>query len=594
MRCPACGLHHPSQYESCVSCGAAFLKGPAAAAPTTKETTSSPVSSPASNPASGSVPQERASAQPNNIAQIARQSIDGEEKPSAADNSGTMHTYSYSSREQESVQAHSANNSPGYAQGHVRRRHAKEKLHHSGLPIAMGVAVAVVILLLSAGVTIYFLTRPTDDQRLYNEGRQQLESGQYAFALKTLLKAQSATPNNPQVLLALARCYVGVDQIDKAWDCINQAQQLGLAVVSEPQLASDMANYYRQHQQYERALELMRPLAQANIAGKKAELADLDALWGDQALSNNDLEVALKCWEEVRELKDGSRFAEVDARLTTIYQKMATQALALHDEDTALTYLNRLNAMAPNAICYKQASEIYEHKGQLDYAIDQLKHAMDLGANGEAMQSKYATLLDRRGKELIDQGDTSAGYGYLQQAESLDKSLTKAKVVLRNGKVVLDPASGIASLSGEIWNPGSNTISYLTMRTELWDPLASRVLWQHEQKVVDEFMPPLAENESRTINLSAGVALKKDTVAQLRVYFDGDLYKAYQVNPLLQASQGGFRAKTNATRLASPQSQPGNSSQPVQQPAMPEAGKSTAPVAKTPGAEDKTLKELDF
>ncbi len=504
------------------------------------------------------------------------------------DNSSPPHTYS---QEPDNISGHSQGGANGYAQGHVRRRHTKERVHHSGLPIALGVTVAVVILLLSAGVTIYFLTRPTDDQRLYNEGRQQLESGQYAFALKTLLKAQAATPNNPQVLLALARCYVGVDQIDKAWDCINQAQQLGSAVVSEPKLASDMANYYRQHQQYDRALELLRPLAQANIPGKKAELADLDALWGDEALSNNDLPLALKCWEEVRELKDGSRYSEVDARLTTIYQKMATQAIAARDEETALTYLNRLNAMAPNALCYKQASEIYEHKGQLDYAIDQLKHAMDLGANGDTIQSKYATLLDRRGKELIDLGDTSAGYGYLQQAESLDKSLTKAKVVLRNGKVVLDPQNGLASLSGEVWNPGGNTISYLTMRTELWDPLASRILWQHEQKIVDEFMPPLAENESRTINLSCGIPLKKDTVAQMRVYFDGELYKSYQVNPVLQGSlPGGFKARTGATRLVSPQV----SGTAAPQSVVPGASKAAEPVAKTAGPEDKTLKELDF
>jgi len=54
---------------------------------------------------------------------------------------------------------------------------------------------------------------------------------------------------------------------------------------NRPQLTSDLAKYYEQRNQYSRAAELLRPLAGQNIPHKKAELADLDALWETNVLT---------------------------------------------------------------------------------------------------------------------------------------------------------------------------------------------------------------------------------------------------------------------------------------------------------------------
>src|SRR5690606_5082995 len=132
-------------------------------------------------------------------------------------------------------------------------------------------------------------------------------------------------PDDPRAHLLLARAYVGINDVDKAWESISRAQQLGEGVVAEPDLASDLANYYMKKKNYEKAIGLLRPLAKRDVKGKKAELADLDAAYGDEMLAAGNLDKALACWEEVRELRTGSRFGEAEARLATIYEKFANK-----------------------------------------------------------------------------------------------------------------------------------------------------------------------------------------------------------------------------------------------------------------------------
>src|SRR4029453_5200903 len=303
---------------------------------------------------------------------------------------------------------------------HARRSKVVGHAHRSVLPTAVGIVVALAILLVSAGVTIFFLTKPGDDELLLREGQRELANGQYAFAVKTLERVMTLRPNDARVYLSLARAYVGVDQVDKAWECIAHAQQLGTGVVSEPQLASELANYYRQRGEHERAIGLLRPLAQANIPGKGAELADLCALWGDEAIRAGDLDRALQCWEEVRTLRDGTRYQESDARLATIYQKMVAKFIVDKDDTRALAFLAKLNIIAPNASNYERMSEIDERRGQLELAIDQLRIDARLPSKGANLDRRLAALMAKRGKELLDQGDTAGGYAYLQQARSLD------------------------------------------------------------------------------------------------------------------------------------------------------------------------------
>lgn len=185
-------------------------------------------------------------------------------------------------------------------------------------------------------------------------------------------------------------------------------------MATEPELASDLANYYRLRKQYEKSIDLIRPLADQNIPGKRGELADLNALAGDEALSSGDLEKALRSWEEVQTLKEGSRFGEAEARLATIYEKLAKQFAAEKKDDEALAYLAKLTAINKNPKHYETSAEIYEKSDKLELAIDQLRKALELSASPR-LQRKLATLLARRGKEMLDAGQSETGYAYLQQ-----------------------------------------------------------------------------------------------------------------------------------------------------------------------------------
>ena len=473
MQCHSCGLFLPAHYKECVSCGAA----------------------------------------------LAHQAPSGEVNP----------PQSYqASRDLDDHSSHETNHvtSHDHARHHQQKRATlKNKLHQSNIPVSLGVLVAIAIIVLFAGGTYFFLTRPGDDDRLVSQGQKELANGQYAFAVKTFEKSLSAHPNNPRVLLSLARAYVGVDQVDKAWQLITQAQQQGVSVVSEPQLASELANYYRQREQFEKAIELLRPLAQAGVPGKRGELADLDALWGDIALRDGDLEKALQCWEEVKQLGEGSRYAEADARLTTIDQRLADKFVAAGDDAKALSYLTKLNTTVERPANLERTAAIYERKGDLDLAIDQYQKAMILYGQEPAadlIKQKLAVLLERRGKELLDKGESDTGYGYLQQAKEMDTTIGGGKVALRGVQVSF--AGGSASIKGNVWNPGPDPVSSLSLKADLYDPASGRVLWQQDRRVIDEFEIPLSRDETRPFQFFAGAA---KAGYELRVYIDGTLYKSY-------------------------------------------------------------------
>jgi Flp pilus assembly protein TadD len=534
MQCPNCGLHHPAQYDNCVSCGAQ-LKQAVVEQPTV------------------SSPQEK------------------------------------------------THREPLVTHKQARPRH---RAHKAGLPTATGVLVAVAIVLVSAGTTIFLLNRPADDNALYERGRNQLATGQYAFAMKTLEKAAAENPKDARVFLLLARAYVGADQIDKAWQCISQAQQLGSGVIAEPELASDLANYYRQHNQYDRAVDLLRPLAQANVAGKKAELADLDALWGDDALRDDKLEQALKCWEEVKDLREGTRLGEADARLSTIYQKLANQYITQNNDAAALPYLNKLNAIAENGATYQLTSGIYERQGQLEMAVDQMKHAITLSPDNTGLKAKLALLLDKRGKELLDSGDTTSGYGYLQEAKGLDPTMSVPAVTLRNVHINVD-GSHKPTIAGEVWNPGPDTMNYLNLKMDVFDPLTDRVLWQTEQKVIDQFDTPLASQATRPFSVVSQTSVNAGDV--VRLYLNGNLYNTYPMQTYLGGKEGKATAtvggaQANQTGKLSKQGQAANQ-MPQPAPSITDTVNNTqakqAPDTERPepaktSPEDKTLKDLDL
>jgi tetratricopeptide (TPR) repeat protein len=473
MKCPGCGLYHPPLYERCVSCGANL----------------------------GSVSSE------------AGHKGNGRDEPTAP---AAVQTIEPAPEETPPIPP--------------AKRHRGKHTHYSGLPTAAGVAAVLAIILISAGATIFFLTKPRDDERLYSQGLKELSGGQYAFAVKSLEKASAIKPNDARIFLALARAYVGVDQVDKAWDAISQAQQLGAGVVSDPTLASELANYYRQHQQYERAIELLRPLATANIPGKRAELADLDALYGDEALSKGDYDKALKLWEEVRDLREGARYTEADSRLATIYQKLVDSLVQKGDDTGALSYLGKLTTMAQNPTYFEKSAEIYERRGQLELAIDQLRKAARLAGANSTIHERLAAIMAKRGKELLDAGDTAAGYGYLQEARALDPvHNTVPTVTVRSIQIAIDPLTANPHLSGEVWNPGPNQINQLSLRIVLVDTIGSRNLWEQTKRVIDEFEPPLDPQAAKPFIMDIPVAVKENGMTAVNVYLNGDLYKSYPI-----------------------------------------------------------------
>ncbi|CAN5220697.1 hypothetical protein BH10CYA1_BH10CYA1_07090 [soil metagenome] len=518
MKCPGCGLYHPPQYENCVSCGVNLKNqeptNPDVAGPSVVTT-----ERPATRDNESSSRRGRRSSNRNGERAELEQELAFRDDERAADpnrsreEEASENEFDMSERPPDSVR---------------RSKHVKGG-YKSGASTSAGILLALTVVLISAGAVFFFVTKQPDDQRLLEQGQKELQNGQYAFAVTTLNQALTLRKKDGKVYLALARAYVGVDQVEKAWDCISQAQQLGLGVVAEPALASDLANYYRQRGKYERAIELLRPLAKAGVAGKKAELADLDALWGDEALRSGKVDQALKCWEEVRALREGSRYSEADARLATIYQKIANAAANDNDDAKALVYLTKLNNIAQNSRNFEMASDIYVRTGELELAIDQLRRAVKLSARNPVLEKKLSLLLSKRGKELLDQGNSDAGYGYLQQAKEMNGDSKVPEIALRNVETSFEGGSHLPKINGEVWNSSEKAVNSLNLKVELYDNASSRVVWFKDQKLVDQFVPPLGAKDTKPFEFLAGDPVKNNGTSEFRIYLDGTLYKSYPI-----------------------------------------------------------------
>lgn len=466
-----------------------------------------------------------------------------------------------------------------------RKRSTKAKTAKKGIPITM-IVIGVGILLASAGGTFFFLSRPPESERLLSEGQKQLANGQFAFAEKTLEQARSIKPDDPKILLSLARAYVGTDQVERAWSCVTQAKQTGVGVMSDPQLASDLAKYYIQRNQHSRAADLLRPLAEQSVPHKKTELADLDALWGDDCFNRGETPQALACWEEIKRLGEGSRFTECDTRLATIYQKLSNEAYAKDDLEGAISALNNLNHLAPSPQTYEKCGDLYAKQGKLDLAIDQIRSAIKAGSGSKELNHKLASLLSKRGKELLEQGKSDDGYAYLQQAQSFDSALKLPTVGLRDVNINIDAQGGLVRASGQAWNPGPNQVSYLTVKAEVFDTINSQVIWSKEQRVVDEFVAPLQKNESRPFDIS-GPFTAGQAGLELRVYLDGRIYKSYELG-----KEGAHQPVAPAPAPdAVPQLRPAPTVPQLAPPIQPNPNTPAPPPGVSP--EERTLRDLE-
>ncbi len=479
----------------------------------------------------------------------------------------------------------------GDHQAPKRRSKSVKPEIRSGMPGTSALLFLVTVLLVVAGASIFFLTKAPEEDRLLDKGLAEIKNGQYAFAVETLTKASNIAKGNGKILMTLARAYVGVDQVDKAWDCISRAKQMGKGIAEDPDLATQLAKYYSMHNRFDKAVELLRPLAQANIPGKKAELSDLDAQWADEQLRDGKLTSALALWEEVKSLNEGSRRTEADNRLATIYQRLAGKLIDDKKDTEALVYLNKLNAIAENPRNYETCAEIYERTGQLELAIDQLRKAQRLAAHDETVTHRLAGLLTKRGKELLDAGELDTGYGYLQQARSVDPNSSVATVTLKG--VNIDVQGGMPHISGQVWNPTDLPINALVMKTDLVDVQDEHVIWTKESKVVDEYVPPLGAREGKHIDVVSGMPAHFDGSSEWRIYFDGKLYNSYLVG-----KKDKPKDKTDSTKAAAAD---GKTAKP-DLPGGPDGVSSTPAVTPSPApapsqgssSEEKTMKDLGF
>jgi tetratricopeptide (TPR) repeat protein len=591
MICPGCGLYHPQQFEHCVSCGQKLV-----------------ASAPGGNLMQSS---SRPHARSNEDAVHAHNNDEKKEQLTASSNSSAASTPteavgSWQYHKDDSGNFGSAG--PPWRRPKANANKPESKTALPGAAVALRIFAVLAVLTGSAAATVFFLTRTPSDQGLVEEAQKELANGQYAFAVKTLNKARAVKPNDSRLYLLLARAYVGIDQIDRAWDAIGQAQQLGAALVSEPELATQLANYYRQNGQFEKAIDLLRPLAKAEMPGKRAELADLDAMWGDDALRSGHPDLALRCWEEVRDLKEGSRYSEVDSRLATIYTKLSDIAIAKQDDDKALAFLAKLNLIAQNPKNYQLAASIYERTDKLDQAIDQIRQGLKVAPHEKDLEKKLVELLNRRGKELLDKGDGESGFAYLQQAKQIDSTSTVPLVALKNLAVRIDNSNHYPRLVGQIWNPGLTAVNALSIKVELWDETKSEILWSKENQMIDEFVAPLGPKESRSFEFVSDVPSNANDETAFHIYLDGNLYKSYPVGGKAAPAQkqetdqdttgsaaptpGSAAGETSVNQAASTTIDHQENSTTDNQ-ASPLPGKSAIP-KKAPSAEEKTMKDLEF
>jgi hypothetical protein len=84
-------------------------------------------------------------------------------------------------------------------------------------------------------------------------------------------------------------------------------------------------------------------------------------------------------------------------------------------------------------------------------------------------------------------------------------------------------------ISGEVWNPSEKSINSLNLKVELFDNPSSRVVWFKDQKLVDEFVPPLGAKDAKPFDFLAGESAKANGSAEFRIYLDGTLYKSYPI-----------------------------------------------------------------
>lgn len=120
-------------------------------------------------------------------------------------------------------------------------------------------------------------------------------------------------------------------------------------------------------------------------------------------------------------------------------------------------------------------------------------------------------------------------------------------MTLRSVKLDLDSGSGVLRVTGEVWNPGPEPLNMLSLRGDLYDTKGSKIVWTKDQRVIDEFVTPLAARDSKSFEFVAAVPVRADGSNEFRMYMDGALYKSYTIGK----SEGAGSASTPAATTTS-------------------------------------------
>ncbi len=408
----------------------------------------------------------------------------------------------------------------------------KQTRYRSALTIpsaVKGVLVAIVIAGICFAGTIFYLKFSQGfNSGSLETGIAEINRGEYARAIKSLKLALKQNPKNADIYLALAQAYVGTDEVDQAWTYIEEARANGKSITSCPQLASQLANYYSKKNEFAKAIDILRPLVSETTPEKKAELADLDALWGDDCLDHNKLDQALTCWEEVRQLGTGTRLPEADQKLALIYQRLANNYANNKQDKEALTYLAKLGTVSQNYKSHEMASDIYERDGQTVLAIDELKKANEL-TDSSAIKNKLVSLLISYGKTLMNNGDSTNGLAYLQEAQKIDSSIEIPQLVLKNVNVNLKHNTVV--INGVIFNNSQTPINDLTIRAELTQKSSHETVFKEEKILIDQFNEALKPDESRNFEfVCKNTTSANPSDLSINVYLNNNLYQSYGLN----------------------------------------------------------------
>ena len=168
MKCPGCGLYHPAFYERCVACGVS-LQAPGVDIEKQRKTNQNQAV-PNQVVPSQTAPNQTTPNQTTPNQGVPNQAVFNQTIPSQA--------VPYQVRPSSVNEPKRTPTRFRYGSGEETRKDSEKKqtkgTESKQIPTRLGVLIALTILLVCAGVTIFILSKSPDDKRLIELGKHQL------------------------------------------------------------------------------------------------------------------------------------------------------------------------------------------------------------------------------------------------------------------------------------------------------------------------------------------------------------------------------------------------------------------------------------